>query len=194
MKRLLSLVLGVMLAVSVLGIVEAADNDSLYVYVTVTGQLAVDIIETSLNFGSISANSTSVLSSSATVRNTSNGLTESYKIKGSNSSPSNWTIASAATGPGENRFVLYAGFHGSAPTDADGTWTDDDLESTDQNCSDTVFTIDGTQKGTNVLANNPGDYTASGSDRGMWLRIKTPTSLTVGSGTAQTITVTVTAM
>jgi len=194
MKRLLSLALGVLLAMSFLSIAEAADNDSVYVYVTVTGVLAVDILETALDFGSVSANSTSVLSSSATVRNTSSGLTESYKIKGSNSSPSNWTIASAATGPGENRFVLYAAFHGSQPGDVDGTWSEDDLESTDQNCSDTVFTIDGTQKGTNVPANNPGDYSATGSDRGMWLRIKTPTSLTVGSGTAQTITVTVTAM
>jgi len=194
MKRLLSLALGVLLAMSFLSIAEAADNDSVYVYVTVTGVLAVDILETALDFGSVSADSTSVLSSSATVRNTSSGLTESYKIKGSNSSPSNWTIASAATGPGENRFVLYAAFHGSQPGDVDGTWSEDDLESTDQNCSDTVFTIDGTQKGTNVPANNPGDYSATGSDRGMWLRIKTPTSLTVGSGTAQTITVTVTAM
>ena len=194
MKRLLSLALGVLLAMSFLSIAEAADNDSVYVYVTVTGVLAVDILETALDFGSVSADSTSVLSSSATVRNTSSGLTESYKIKGSNSSPSNWTIASAATGPGENRFVLYAAFHGSQPGDVDGTWSEDDLESTDQNCSDTVFTIDGTQKGTNVPANKPGNYTATGSDRGMWFRIKTPTSLSVGSGTAQTITVTVTAM
>jgi len=194
MKRLLTLGLGLLLVVSLLGIAQAADNDSVYVSVTVTGVLAVDILETLLDFGSVSGNSTSVLTSSATVRNTSSALTESYKIKGSNSSPSNWTIANAATGPGENRFVLYAAFHNSQPSDVDGTWTDDDLEATDQNCSDTVFTIDGTQKGTNVPANNPGDYSATGSDRGMWFRIKTPTSLTVGSGTAQTITVTVTAM
>ena len=193
MKRLLSLVLGVLLAMGVLGITQAANPDSMYVYVTVTGVLSVNILETSLDFGNVSANSSAVWTSSATVRNDSDGITEKYKIKGSNSSPSNWTIASAATGPGENRFVLYAAFHGSQPADADGTWSEDDLESTDRNCSDTVFTIDGTQKGTSVPANNPGDYSASGSDRGMWFRIKTPTSLTVGSGTAQTITVTVTA-
>ena len=193
MKRLLTLGLGLLLAVSLLGIVQAADNDSVYVYVTVTGVLAVDILETELDFTSVSANSTSVLSSSATVRNTSDGLTEDYRIKGSNSSPSNWTIASAATGPSEDQFVLYAAFHNTEPADSDATWTDDDLEATNQDCTTSVFSIDNTQNGVDVPANNPGDYSASGSDRGMWFRIKTPTSLTVGSGVAQTITVTVTA-
>jgi len=193
MKRLLILGLGLLLAMSLLGIAEAADNDSVYVYVTVTGVLAVDILETELDFTSVSANSTSVLSSSATVRNTSDGLTEDYRIKGSNSSPSNWTIASAATGPSEDQFVLYAAFHNTEPADSDATWTDDDLEATNQDCTTSVFSIDNTQNGVDVPANNPGDYSASGSDRGMWFRIKTPTSLTVGSGVAQTITVTVTA-
>ena len=193
MKRLISLGLGLLLAMSVLGITHAVDNDSVYVYVTVTGALAVDIIEASLDFTSVSANSSDVLSSSATVRNTSNGLTEDYKIKGSNSSPSNWTIASHTTGPSEDQFVLYAAFHDVEPGDVDATWTDDDLVTGDQNCTTSVFSIDNTQNGMDVPANNPGDYSASGSDRGMWFRIKTPTSLTVGSGTPQTITVTVTA-
>jgi len=193
MKRLLILGLGLLLAMSLLGIAEAADNDSVYVYVTVTGVLAVDILETELDFTSVSANSTSVLSSSATVRNTSDGITEDYRIKGSNSSPSNWTIASAATGSSEDQFVLYAAFHNTEPADSDATWTDDDLEATNQDCTTSVFSIDNTQNGVDVPANNPGDYSASGSDRGMWFRIKTPTSLTVGSGVAQTITVTVTA-
>ncbi len=193
MKRLFILGLGLLLAMSFLGIAQAADNDSVYVYVTVTGVLAVDILETELDFTSVSANSTSVLSSSATVRNTSDGITEDYRIKGSNSSPSNWTIASAATGPSEDQFVLYAAFHNTEPADSDATWTDDDLEATNQDCTTSVFSIDNTQNGVDVPANNPGDYSASGSDRGMWFRIKTPTSLTVGSGVAQTITVTVTA-
>ena len=193
MKRLITLGMGLLLAVSLLGIVQAADNDSVYVYVTVTGVLAVDILETELDFTSVSANSTSVLSSSATVRNTSTGITEDYRIKGSNSSPSNWTIASHATGPSEDQFVLYAAFHNTEPADSDATWTDDDLEATNQDCTTSVFSIDNTQNGVDVPANNPGDYSASGSDRGMWFRIKTPTSLTVGSGVAQTITVTVTA-
>ena len=193
MKRLLILGMGLLLAMSFLGIAQAADNDSVYVYVTVTGVLAVDILETELDFTSVSANSTSVLSSSATVRNTSDGITEDYRIKGSNSSPSNWTIASAATGPSEDQFVLYAAFHNTEPADSDATWTDDDLEATNQDCTTSVFSIDNTQNGVDVPANNPGDYSASGSDRGMWFRIKTPTSLTVGSGVAQTITVTVTA-
>ena len=194
MKRLITLGLGLLLAVSLLGIAQAADNDSMYVYVTVTGVLAVDILETELDFTSVSANSTSVLTSSATVRNTSDGITEDYRIKGSNSSPSNWTIASAATGPSEDQFVLYAAFHNVEPGDVDATWADDDLEATNQDCDGSdIFTIDGTQTGVDVPANNPGDYSPSGSDRGMWFRIKTPTSLTVGSGEAQTITVTVTA-
>ena len=193
MKRLITLGLGLLLVVSLLGIAQAADNDSVYVYVTVTGVLAVDILETELDFTSVSANSTSVLSSSATVRNTSDGITEDYRIKGSNSSPSNWTIASAATGPSEDQFVLYAAFHNTQPADSDATWTDDDLEATNQDCTTSVFSIDNTQSGVDVPANNPGDYSPSGSDRGMWFRIKTPTSLTVGSGIAQTITVTVTA-
>ena len=192
MKRLISLGLGLLLAVSFLGIAQAAE-DSMYVYVTVTGVLGVDILETELDFTSVSANSSAVLSSSATVRNTSTGLTEDYRIKGSNSSPSNWTIASHATGPSEDQFVLYAAFHNVAAADNDTAWTDDDLTASNQDCSSTRFTIDGTQTGVDVPANNPGDYSATGSDRGMWFRIKTPTSLTVGQDIAQTITVTVTA-
>ena len=195
MKKLISLGLGLLLAMSLLGlgIVQADDHDSVYVYVTVTGVLAVDILETELDFTSVSANSSDVLSSSATVRNTSSGITEDYKIKGSNSSPSNWTLASHATGPSEDQFVLYAAFHNVEPGDVDATWADDDLETGDQDCTTSVFSIDNTQNGVDVPANNPGDYSPSGSDRGMWFRIKTPTSLTVGSGIAQTITVTVTA-
>ena len=190
MKKLLSLGLGLLLAVSVLGIAQATTDDSMYVYVTVTGVLGVDILETSLDFSGVSANSSDVLVSSATVRNTSTGVTEDYQIRGSNSVPSNWTLAST---PDEDQFVLYSAFHNVEPTDSDGTWTDDDLTTSDQSCSSTQFSIDDTQNGVAVPANNPGDYSASGSDRGLWFRIKTPTSLTVGSGIAQTITVTVTA-
>ena len=192
MKRLISLGLGLLLAMSVLGIVKAATvSDSMELYVTVTGVLSVTIIETGLSFGSVSADSTSVLTSSATVRNDSDGLTESYQISGSNSVPSNWTLASTPT---ENEFVLYAAFDEAQPGDGDGTWTSDALSTTDVLCTSDVFSIDGSHTGVSVPANNPGDYTATGSDRWLWFRIKTPTSLTVGSGEPQTITVTVTAL
>ena len=189
MKRLISLGLGLLLAMSVLGIAESANPDTMELYVTVTGVLSVDIIETGLSFGSVSPDSYQALSSSATVRNDSSGLTESYRIKGSNSVPSNWTLASEATGPDEDQFVMYAAFHTAQPS----TWTDDDLETSDQDCTSSVFSEDGTHTGVSVPANNPGDYTATGSDRWLWFRIGTPTSLTVGSGEPQTITVTVTA-
>ena len=189
MKKLISLGLGLLLAVSVLGIAEAVGPDSMELYVTVTGELSVEIIEEGLSFGSVAANDTSVLTSSATVRNDSNGLTESYKIKGSNSVPSNWTLADAATGPGEDQFVLYAAFHDAQPS----SWTNDDLEVNDQDCTSDVFSEDGTHTGVSVPANNYGDYTADGSDRWLWFKIGTPTTLTVGSGEPQTITVTITA-
>ena len=190
MKRLISLGLGLLLAMSVLGIAKAATvSDSIELYVTVTGDLSVTIIETGLSFGSVAADDTSVLTSSATVRNDSTGLTESYQIKGSNSVPSNWTLANAATGTDEDQFVLYSAFSTAEPT----VWTDDDLETGDQNCTSAVFSEDGTHTGVGVVANNPGDYTTAGSDRWLWFRIDTPTSLTVGSGEPQTITVTVTA-
>jgi hypothetical protein len=187
MKRLISLGLGLLLAMSVLGIAEAATvSDSIELYVTVTGDLSVTIIETGLSFGSVAADDTSVLTSSATVRNDSTGLTESYQIKGSNSVPSNWTLSST---PDEDQFVLYAGFSTAEPT----VWTDDDLEVNNQNCTSDVFSEDGSHTGVGVVSNNPGDYTAAGSDRWLWFKIDTPTSLTVGSSEPQTITVTVTA-
>jgi len=189
MKRLISLGLGLLLAVSVLGIAEATGPDSMELYVTVTGELSVEIIETGLSFGDVSANTYSILSGTATVRNDSTGLTESYKIKGSNSVPSNWTLADATTGPSENQFVLYAAFNEAQPS----SWADDDLDITDQDCTSTVFSEDGSHTGVDVPANNYGDYTATGSDRWLWFRIGTPTSLTVGSGEPQTITVTITA-
>ena len=186
MKRLISLGLGLLLAMSVLGIAEATGPDSMELYVTVTGELSVEIIEEGLSFGSVSPSDTSVLTSSATVRNDSNGLTESYQIRGSNSVPSNWTLAST---PAEDQFVLYAAFDDAEP----GTWTDDDLEDTDQYCTDSVFAVDLNHMGVNVPANNYGVYTADGSDRWLWFKIETPTTLTVGSGEPQTITVTITA-
>ena len=181
MKRLISLGLGLLLAMSVLGIAEAAtSSDTLELYVTVTGDLSVTIIEAGLPFGSVAANDSSVLTSSATVRNDSTGLTESYRIKGSNSVPSNWTLAST---PDEDQFVLYAAF---ANTEPSGVWADDDLEWGDQDCTSDVFSYDGTQTGVDVPA-------SVGNDRALWFRIDTPTSLTVGVDEPQTITVTVTA-
>ena len=186
MKKALIVILGLLLLMG-LGSVALAYtvSDTIGVKVTVTGNLSVSITETDYQFGTLSANSTSVSATAVTVTNDSDGYSESYKMKATDTA--NWTLVAT---PDEDKFCLAAQFSTARPTDADGSWTDDSLTTTDQNCSATTFG-NGTagEAGINIPAN-----AGSGSNRSLWFRIKTPKTVKTGAGTEQTSTVTVTAM
>ena len=185
MKKALIVIIGMLLLAGVSSVALAGVSDTIGVKVTVTANVSVIIVETEYQFGTLSANATSVSTAAVTVTNDSDGYTEDYKMNATDTT--SWTLAA---GPAEDTFCLAAQFSTSRPTDADGSWTSDDLTTSDQNCSATVFG-NGTagEAGINIPAN-----AGAGSDRSLWFRIKTPSTVKTGAGVEQVSTVTVTAM
>jgi len=186
MKKALIVIVGMLLVAGVGSVALAyTESDTIGVKVTVEGNLSVSITEAQYQFGTLSANATSVSTEAVTVVNDSDGYTESYKIRAS--STTNWTLAATA---GEDTFCLAAQFSTSQPADAGGSWTDDDLTTSDVNCTATTFGNDTAgEAGISVPANDQGNT----SDRKLWFRIKTPSTVKTGAGVEQVSTVTVTA-
>jgi len=185
MKKALIVIVGLLLLAGVSSVALAYTvSDTIGVKVTVTGNLSVSITEEEYQFGTLSANFTSVSTSAVTVTNDSDGYTEDYQMKATNTT--SWTLAATQ---GEDTFCLAAQFSTSQPSNADGSWTDDDLTTSDQPCSaDTFGNGTAGEAGIDVPAN-----AGTGSDRSLWFRIKTPSTVKTGAGTEQTSTVTVTA-
>ena len=125
-------------------------------------------------FGIVLVSTTTVSGSASTVTNDGN-TTETYDIKLTN--PAGWTATSGA--PGSETYRLSAQFNGSAPT-AGSFDADHDLTTTDQTSSGTIFA--GGETGLSV---------AAAATRSLWFKFEAPTSTTVT--TEQAITVTVTA-
>jgi hypothetical protein len=190
MKRAMGLIIGLVLLLGMVSIAQAATGtQDIAVKVTVTAVLSVSVDRNEYNFGSHSTSVTTVSTQAITVTNDSTSAQESYQLNGTNSSPTNWTLASA---PAMNTFELRAVFEGTSdsdqPLEADFHAGNDDLATgSGVYCTITQFAVDGSpvaQQGINV------DTSAV---RYLWFLMKTPTFISVGSATEQTSTVTITA-
>ena len=127
-------------------------------------------------FGTVVASSQTVSGSASTVTNDGN-VTETYSLSLTN--PSTWTAVQAAPTAAEE-YALLAQFNSSAPTAGSFTYTDHALSAASVASSGTKFS--GNQTGLSV---------ATSGTRSLWLRFNAPTSTSVT--TQQAITVTVTA-
>ena len=189
MKRVMGLIIGLALLLGMVSIAQAAGTQDIAVKVTVTAELSVAVDRNEYNFGAQNTSITTVSTQAITVTNDSTSAQESYKLNGTNTSPSNWTLASAPT---VNTFELRAVFDGTSDSDqpAQGDFhdSDDDLATgSPVYCTADKFAVTASpeaQKGINV---------ATSGVRYLWFLMKTPTSISVGSGTEQTSTVTITA-
>ncbi|MCS7185010.1 MAG: hypothetical protein NZ870_03695, partial [bacterium] len=113
-----------------------------------------------LNFGVLSVNFSTTSHSSIDVVNNGN-VPIRYALKASTNG-----ICSIGETNGIDRFVLYAVFHSVRPSTSSFSNDDAVLYFTKQ-ASNSVFSVDGSQTGTNVPI---------GSIRNLWLGILTPTS------------------
>ena len=159
MKKLI-LFLGVVVMFS--GMLYADNPDSMTISVTITGATkSVDISSTSWTLSV--ATGTTNNSGEIKVTNNSGGFTETYQVK---SSSTNWEAGTALADVGANKRVLASvikTYGVGSPTFAD----DDVVGLSYVTCSATAFG-DSATNGANV---------AAGGDRGMWLQLKTPTSV-----------------
>ena len=165
------------------GEAQAALSDNMDIHVSINGNKSVLVVgTTSYDYGALDVNTSSVSASSFTIRNDSTVFIETYTLTGANaisdSGGTDWTLNSSAAA---DQYALAAQFSDNAPADLDGSWASDDLTTGAQTCSTTAF-----GNGTEAEA---GSNVAVSADRGLWFRIKTPTSVT-DSG-AHTVTVTV---
>ena len=189
MKRIMGIIIGLVLLLGMVSIAQAANPATVDVKVTVTAVLSVAVDRTMYNFGAQNTSATTISTQAITVTNDSTSAQESYQLNGANTSPSNWTLASA---PALNTFELRAVFEGTSdsyqPAEGDFDTDVDDLAAgSPVYCTATKFAIDASpaaQKGINVPTSGV---------RYLWFLMKTPTSIDVGSGTEQTSQVTITA-
>ena len=189
MNRVMGLIIGLALLLGMVSIAQAATSQDIAVKVTVTAVLSVAVDRNEYNFGAQSTSATTVSTQAITVTNDSTSAQESYQLNGTNTSASNWTLAAA---PSLNTFELRAVFDGTGATDqpAQGDFEADNEDLATGSgvyCTATKFAVDAApvaQKGINV---------ATSGVRYLWFLMKTPTSISVGSGTQQTSTVTITA-
>ncbi|MBU0479256.1 hypothetical protein KKC91_11915 [bacterium] len=153
---------------------QAAESDVVTVRVSILASLSVDITETEVDLGSVSAGSTTVSSFGVTVTNTGSGIDETYSL--SLVDPSGWSASQSAAGV--DTYVLNASF------DSDGvlTWdvTDHALSTTPVVCTGSVFA--GDQTGVSV---------PQGGVRSLWFQFLAPTATSVSE--EQGIMVTITA-
>ena len=173
MKKLL---LAVALVVAVGAGVFGASTDTLTIGVTITGaELSVDISSTSWNISL--ATGTYTDSDKILVTNNSGGLTEDYRIK---ASTTNWTLGTSLADVGPDKCVLAAVV--TSTTTGSGTFEDNDVVGFEYvSCTSLIFGQEATC----------GDDVASGGERRLWLKFKSPTSCAIGS---ETITLFVEAM
>ena len=161
----------------------AATSDNIDIHVSIAGNKSVLVSgATSYDFGALAVNSSSVSASAITVQNDSTVFIETYTITGANAlsdaGGTDWTLAAT---PDSDQYALAAQFSTARPSDADGSWTADDLTGSASTCSQTAH-----GNGTEAEA---GSNVSPSENRSLWFRLKTPTSVT-DSG-AHTVTVTV---
>lgn len=150
-----------------------ATFDSISVKVTVTASLSVDITESEINLGSVTIGGNTVSSSGIIVTNTGSGIAETYSL--SITSPAGWTASQAA---GADIYVLNAAF--------------DSAGSLIWNAADhALSTAPAVSTSTKFAGNQTGAAVPYNEARKLWFQFLAPTSTSIN--TEQAITVTITA-
>lgn len=158
--------------------VQAVNPDTMTLSVTPLVTYAVAV--TSVNaggyqFGTVALGASTVSTAAISVRNAGN-ISEYFALAVSNSSPDGWTPGTGGTAA-TNQFGLIAEFAASPPassaflvTDALGT------------------AVPGTAA---ALYGQAATKTAANGAKSLWLKLNMPTGLSVGTGGAQTMTLSV---
>ncbi|MCM8781752.1 MAG: hypothetical protein NC828_01695 [Candidatus Omnitrophica bacterium] len=175
MKKLLT-VITLIMTFGIAASAYAAQLDTLLtIKVKVKPSISVDIAETELSLGDVTAGGFRTSMGSVTVTNNGSGINETYSLSLAN--PSRWTAVQDTTGV--EKYILNAAF------DADGNgiaWDNAKHALSTDVVSCSVVKFAGDQTGVAVPYNEV---------RKLWFQFKAPTATSVT--TEQSITVTVTA-
>ena len=164
---------------------RAANPQSLDIHVSINTSKSLTANTTTYDFGALGVNVSSV-SSPIIITNNSGALIETYRIQGANAlsdaGGQSWTLASST---GTDQYALAAQFSSAQPTNADGTWSTDDLTTSAQTCTSTVF-------GNGTAAESGESVSATASNaRNLWFRMRTPDVVTDPSQHTVTLTLSV---
>ncbi|OGR79819.1 MAG: hypothetical protein A3I11_08620 [Elusimicrobia bacterium RIFCSPLOWO2_02_FULL_39_32] len=186
-------VLGLFLAVlTTLGIglnqkAEAVVSDTTTITVTIAGSLSVSVGSATYGLGTKTLNETYISTAGIPVTNNSASLTADWQIRGSSSA--SWN-PHASTNTGTNNFNLRV----LISTAGSGT-----LNNSNFSMSNTGL-LDGVGNNTNLTnmnfgfgSNGHGDDIAINTTRYLWFRFIAPAAISAGAGTAQNISLIVTA-
>ena len=157
---------------------EAQQPDTMTLSVT-PGGIVYSVQITSVNssgyqFGTVNIGATTVSTAAITVANTGGGnISEYFGMKVSNSNPDNWAPQSGA--PGTDQFRLTGELNASQPAQGGGFPTSDAVTGSFPGAAATLYGQASTK-------------TAVGSNKKLWLQLEMPSSLSAGTGGAQTMT------
>jgi len=183
MKHVVKAALASGLLVLGLGLVNktyaaGGNPDTMTISVTPTVTYAVTITSTTggvgYQFGSVALAASTISTAAIVVRNTGT-IYEYFAMAVSNSNPDNWAAGASAT-PAANTFGLIGYFNATQPADA--TFVGGDA------LVNAIPPTAGTLYGQS-------SRTAVNATKNLWLKLFMPTSLSVGSGGAQTMTLSV---
>ncbi len=198
MKRTFKTLLAGIMTVGMAGLFRPAHADvvaehkHLTLRVTVSVSLAVALDDTDYDFGSIGADTVTVSTRPITATNSSGGLVEDFTINASTfiaTGGTDWNINADALTVALDQYSLCMQVGTTPPTPDGSTFVADDCfdddNATDEDMSTTLF--NGTGGATD------GDNVADAGTRELWFRFRSPSSITSGEGSEQTMTVTITA-
>src|SRR5207302_3451829 len=158
---------------------EAQQPDTMTLSVT-PGGIVYSVQITSVNssgyqFGTVNIGATTVSTAAITVANTGGGnVSEYFGMKVSNSNPDNWAPQSGA--PGIDQFRLTGELVTNQPAQGAGGFP-------------TTDAVTGSFPGSAAtLYGQASTKTAVGSNKKLWLQLEMPSSLSAGTGGAQTMT------
>ena len=150
--------------------VRADDPHNIDITVSITAAKSLSVNATYYDFSAMAVNTSSVSVSSITVTNNFGALIETYTLQGANAASTGggntWTLAAS---PAANTYALAGQFSNAQPNNADGDWTDDSLTTSAIPASTTDLG--------NGVAGESGAGVVPGGVRGLWFRMKTPTSV-----------------
>jgi hypothetical protein len=157
---------------------QAANPDTMTISVTPSVTYAVTI--TSVNasgyqFGTVALAASTISTAAIIVKNTGT-IHEYFALGISNSSPDNWAPGASGTA-GANTFGLIGEFAATQP--ADGSFASGDA---------LVNAIPGAAA---TLYGQASTRTAVNGTKNLWLKLNMPTTLSVGTGAAQTMTLSI---
>ena len=164
---------------------QAASSVSLDITVQIAATKSLSVSATFYDFGAQTVSATTETLTAITVTNNSGALVETYAITGANApsqdAGTTWNLNASSVGT--DQYMLAAQFSTAQPSNLDASWAADDLTTSAQVCSATVFG--------NGTAGQSGLSVLPSATRSLWFRMKTPSAISDAGAHKATLTLAV---